>query len=67
MWRSVTAIATRCGVNMHRGEVIARSAGRKPCLCGAPIVPGQTIVKRWNQWIHANCYDELSAAKQNTG
>jgi hypothetical protein len=48
-----------------RGVVVARLHGRKPCLCGEPILAGQSIVKRWRQWIHETCYDELQAAKMD--
>jgi hypothetical protein len=50
----------------HRGVVVARVDGRRPCLCGKPIKAGQPIVKRWRRWIHEHCYDELQAAKKAT-
>jgi hypothetical protein len=50
----------------HRGVVTARRDGQQPCLCGQPILAGQSIVKRWRRWLHERCYDELQAAKKET-
>lgn len=47
----------------HRGVITANRRTSTPCLCGKPIVPGELILKRWNQWIHDGCYEALQAAK----